>query len=74
VSLQLIQELERIAAPAIELNGIVPGDGEGAVVGGEGVIRNWIVEKMMDLGLRHIGRFVVGNRSSSLLLRKRCLM
>ena len=53
VSLQLIQQLERVARPAIELDVVVSGDSKGGMVGRERVVGDGIVEEMVNLGIGH---------------------
>ena len=50
MSLELILELERIPALAVKLDGRVSGNGQGFVVRREGVVRNGIVEEVVNLG------------------------
>lgn len=53
MALQLFLELEGIADLAIQLNIVVACDGQGLVVRGEGVVRNGVVEEMMNLWSGH---------------------
>lgn len=53
MALQLILELEGISDFAVELDGRVSCHGEDAVVGREGVVGDWVVEQVVNLGSSH---------------------
>lgn len=55
MTLQLVLELERIASPAVELDGIVTGNSESLLIGREGVVGDWVVEEVVNFGVRHGG-------------------
>lgn len=48
VALELILELEGVANLAVEIDGRIAGNGQSLVVSGEGVIRDWTVEKVVN--------------------------
>ena len=64
MALQLIFELERVRNPSIELDRGVSSNGEELPVGGEGMVRNRVVEEMVYFWSGHYGG---SDRSSSLL-------
>jgi hypothetical protein len=54
VTLELILQFEGISDPGVELYRRVAGNCERLAIGRERVVGNWIVEKMMNLGRRHL--------------------
>ena len=68
--LELVLELKGVANPAIQLDRRVPSDGEGLPISREGVVRNGIVEEVMNFWLWHCGGGGVCDRSGSLLSLK----
>ncbi len=57
VTLQFILKLEAIADSSVELDAGVSCNGQGLSVGGKGVIRDWVMEKMVDLRRGHTEAF-----------------
>jgi hypothetical protein len=61
VAFELIFELESVARSAIELDAALPCNGQCLFIGRERVIRNWVVEELMNLGRCHLGNlYVIG--------------
>ncbi len=58
VAFELILQLERTSNPAIKLDRRVLGHCESRAIGGEGVVRDGVVEKMVNLGGGHLGAVV----------------
>jgi hypothetical protein len=69
VSSQLVLELETAALPCVQVDIVVTSYGEGLAVGGEGVVRNWVVKEVVDFGRNH---GCVGAVGDSQLLQIRC--
>lgn len=65
--LKLVLELEGIANSAVQLDCRLASDGKGLPVGGERMVRNGIVEEVVDFWFRHCGNGGVCDRSGSLL-------
>ncbi len=60
VALELVLELEGIADLAVELNCRVSGDSKRLAVGRERVVRNGVVEEMVNFGSGHVERCAIG--------------
>jgi hypothetical protein len=65
MSLQFVDQLERVADLAVELDRSVPRDCERLAVGRERMVRNRVVKKVMDFRSSHLESEC--DRSSSLL-------
>lgn len=72
MALELVLELKGISDLAVELDARVSCHGEDAVVGREGVVGDWVVEQVVNLGSSHFEGFdrMGSDRSSSLLSRE----
>lgn len=57
MAFELVLELEGVSNPAIQLDRRVASNGEGLPVGGEGVVRNGVVEEVVNFWLRHYGEW-----------------
>jgi hypothetical protein len=53
MAFQLVFQLERIARLAIELYAAIPRNGQSLSIGGERMIRNWMVKQVMNLWSSH---------------------
>lgn len=66
VTSQLILERVLVSGALVQIDYVLAGYGEGLTVGGEGMVRNRVVEEMVDFWRSHGGRMgVIGD---SLLL------
>ena len=70
MAFELILQCEFVAGAGVELDVVVSCYGLVFAVCGEGVVRNWVVEEVVDFGWGH-GRWEEADRSSSLLSPRR---
>lgn len=67
MALELILQPVGVASLAVQLDVGIASNSQGLVVSGEGVVGDWAVEEMVNLGAGHFCMLFKGNRSSSLL-------